>query len=187
MLPACSRGRGTRSAGRQKRTKAAERLAGLGWAAWPLAGALSSGEPWAVMTALCHPATRATTHPHDLPSPFKEGRPQISALSPLIINRCDLPSPSRLQLRVDSIEEDAPLPTTFSLHCSCNPSDGLGNTASSASAPSTRARHDARPNTRVHKRQAGRGYRGPSHRAGPPLSCKPGAAQAGYITICLML
>ena len=34
------------------------------------------------MTARC--ATRPTTHPHDLPSPFEEGRPQISALSPLI-------------------------------------------------------------------------------------------------------
>lgn len=124
VLPARSRGRGDRErdrlAPKKKGTKAAERP-GLAWLGWVL-GCLAAG--WRaklrgtlgsdVMTAQCHPPPR-------LSSPFKEGRPQISALSPppITTNVTSSLSPDSVfeptQLKRTRLSEQPACPAVFEI------------------------------------------------------------------------
>lgn len=144
----------TRSAGARREQRLLKDWLGL---AWPLAGALSSGEPWAVMTAPvppCHPAIRPYHPPPRFaprPSPFEEGRPQISALSSLITTNATssfLPDPS--------FETTQLLKTRLFARSSRSTIAGFPQTVlKKRPLPPRRflhgPQHDARSNTRVHK------------------------------------
>lgn len=96
------------------------------------------------MTALCHPATALPPTPTIRPLLSRKDVPQNFRALPSDNNRCDLLPHCRLELRADSIDQDAPPCTNISSHHLWLLTDAAGKSASSASALSTRAQHDAR-------------------------------------------